>query len=294
MKRALVTGSAGFLGRHFCTALADRGYSVDRWDITTGRDALTLFGDGYWHRPDLLVHCAAQEPFRAAIDSKPELMVANLMLDAAMFRWVMRSSAREMAQMRVLYFSSSAAYPLKLQDGDPPRLLSEDLISADHIDRSDADYGWVKITGEHLASNARAMDAQVTVVRPFSGYAEDQSTNHPFAAFVERVQRRENPFTIWGPGTQVRDWIHVADLVAGAMALVDNAVDGPVNLCTGAGTSMRDLVGMMCAEVGYTPAIELKPDQPAGVAYRVGSPELLSRWYTPQISLAEGVKRALS
>lgn len=292
--RALVTGSAGFVGRHMVTELQRRGWNVDGWDTATGRNALALFDDPFWPRPELLVHCAAHEPFRAAIDSKPELMVSNLMLDAAMFRWVMRSSSRELNSMQIIYLSSSAAYPMHLQRKSSCTPLLEDMIRADHIERSDADYGWVKITGEHLAENARQLGAKVAVVRPFSGYGRDQSTNHPFMALLDRACRRDDPFIIWGDGQQVRDWIHIDDVIAGALAVADSGTEEPVNLCTGIGTSMVDLARMACERVGYEPEFEFRVDKPAGVAYRVGDPTRLHQYYKPQVTLAEGVERALS
>lgn len=292
--RALVTGSAGFVGRHTVAELQRRGWSVDGWDVATGRNALTLFSDPFWPRPDLLVHCAAQEPFRAAIDGKPELMVGNLMLDAAMFRWAMRSSARELASMRVIYLSSSAAYPMRLQAADCRTPLAEDMISADHIESSDADYGWVKITGEHLAANARKLGVKVTVVRPFSGYAEDQSDNHPFMAIIGRIVRREDPLAIWGNGQQLRDWIHIDDVIGAMLAVADCGTEHPVNLCTGVGTSMVELAEIAAGHVGYLPRFEFELDKPGGVAYRVGDPTLMLESYTPRVSVAEGVKRALA
>lgn len=305
--KALVTGAAGFLGRHFAHTLRARGWQVDGVDLRPmDYDALDwmLSGEGtFVHSEadaldlftnpvpsvafDLVVHCAAVEPHRVAIDGEPMHLARNLMLDAAMFEWAVRTG-----QGRVLYLSSSAVYSIYHQEKSNNRLLRESMSNAEAPD-CDANYGWCKTTGERMSVNARAAGLPVTVVRPFSGYGEDQDERWPFGAFAARARRREDPFIVWGDGTQVRDWIHVDDLVAGALSLVDNAVDGPVNLCTGVGTSMRDLVTLMCAAAGYSPTIELRPDKPTGVAYRVGDPTLLQRWYTPTIDIATGVKRAL-
>jgi nucleoside-diphosphate-sugar epimerase len=157
----------------------------------------------------------------------------------------------------------------------------------------DADYGWTKVTGEILARAARKAGLPVTVVRPFSGYGEDQSEDFPFRAIVERARRREDPFTIWGDGRQVRDWIHIDDVIAGILAVVESGTDEPVNVCTGVGTSMVDLARMACEVAGHEPEFEFRLDQPAGVAYRVGDPTRFHQYYKPQVSLREGVERAL-
>lgn len=301
--RALITGSVGFVGRHVAAELEARGWHVEGVDLADGLDALDTFMLER-RRFDLVVHAAASSPHRAAIDGEPVHMARNLHLDAAMFDWAVRTG-----QGRVLYLSSSAAYPIGLQAGHQPYRLQEkdgDLERPVDVDllyrlsgnvallHPDASYGWVKLTGERLAAAARAAGLLVTVVRPFSGYGEDQSPNFPFRALVERARRHEDPYTIWGDGQQVRDWIHIDDVVAGALAVVESGTDQPVNLCTGVGTSMLELAQLACEEVGYEPAIQLLKDRPAGVAYRVGDPTRMHTYYRPRISLDEGIRRALA
>jgi nucleoside-diphosphate-sugar epimerase len=287
-----VTGSAGFVGRHVSVELERRGWEVARCDILTGLDALDIFAADDVPRVDLVVHAAASSPHRAAIDGEPQHLARNLQLDAAMFDWAVRTG-----QGRVLYLSSSAAYPIDLQDDHATaRVLREDDIRWEgrrNIGNPDAVYGWAKLTGERLAEQARGAGLPVTVVRPFSGYGEDQSEDFPFRALVERARRREDPFTIWGNGNQVRDWIHVDDVVAGMLAVAEGDTDEPVNLCTGTGWSMAELAYLACDRVGYRPELRYLSDKPAGVAYRVGDPSRFHQFYKTQVSLAEGVERAL-
>jgi nucleoside-diphosphate-sugar epimerase len=286
--RALVTGSAGFVGRHMVAELEARGWHVEGVDLADGLDALDLFALER-RRFDLVVHAAASSPHRAAIDGEPVHMARNLHLDAAMFDWAVRTG-----QGRVLYLSTSAAYPVRLQGGgwewEQPRRLFETDISSREIGEPDAGYGWVKLTGERVAEAARAAGLPVTVVRPFSGYGEDQSANFPFRALTDRAARRDDPFVIWGDGQQVRDWIHIDDFVAGALAVVESGTE----LCTGIGTSMLGLVELACEQAGYRPRIELLRDKPVGVAYRVGDPTRMCTYYQPTVTLAEGVRRALA
>lgn len=293
--RALITGSAGFVGRHIDAELQARGWETVQADIrptpeSLPYDALDVFR---WETEvyDLVVHCAYHVGGRAAIDGEPRLLARNLELDAALFDWAVRTGQR-----RVLYFSSSAAYPVDLQDDFAiARELREEDIRFDwrEIGRPDARYGWAKLTGEQLAQAARESGLPVTVVRPFSGYGEDQDDTYPFRAIVERARRRDDPFVVWGPGTQVRDWIHIDDVVAGALAVVESGTEAPVNLCTGRGVSMRHLADLCCREVDYRPTITPLPDKPAGVACRIGNPERFHRYWQPKVTLEEGVRRAL-
>lgn len=287
--RALVTGTAGFVGRHMVAGLRARGYEVVGYDLADGADCRGPFRFGL--RPyDLVVHAAYHVGGRAAIDGEPRLLARNLELDALMFEWAARVGVG-----RVLYFSSSAAYPVYLQTLEQRWSLHEnDIDLDDDAQHPDARYGWAKLTGEHLARAARESGVPVTVVRPFSGYGEDQDDTYPFRAIVERARRREDPFVVWGPGTQVRDWIHVDDCIQGALAVAESGTEEPVNLCTGTGTSMLDLAALCAEQVGYTPRFAPQPDKPTGVAYRVGDPTRFHRYWVPKVSLAEGVQRALA
>jgi nucleoside-diphosphate-sugar epimerase len=287
--RVLITGSAGFLGRHFTSSLFDDGHTVAPADIAEPYllDALRMFEYSQDHY-DLVLHLAAVTPHRAAIDGRALAVGAgNLTLDAAMFEWAARTKPG-----RVVYFSSSAAYPIYLQTGEFGEL--EESVLQEHPGEPDAIYGWVKQTGERLADAYRAQGGAVTVVRPFSGYGEDQSGNFPFGAFRDRALAREDPFEIWGDGEQVRDFVHVDDVVGAALAAVEQGIDGPVNICTGRPTSFNDLARMFAAEAGYEPEIKHILDAPRGVAYRVGDPTLLNTFYECRVSLEDGIRRALA
>lgn len=303
--KALVTGSAGFVGRHMVAELQGLGWQIHSIDLEPMEvdvdlrkpahlhiidNALNAFRGNEGIHYDLVVHAAASSPHRAAIDGEPQHFARNLQLDAAMFDWAVRTG-----QGRVLYLSSSAAYPIAYQDWTERQPLVEgDIQLGLKVMEPDAVYGWTKLTGERLAAEARRAGLQVTVVRPFSGYGKDQSENFPFRALVERARRREDPFVVWGSGDQVRDWIHIDDVVAGALAVAESGTEDPVNLCTGVGWSMAELAHIACDQVGHKPTFQYLADKPAGVAYRVGDPTRFHQYYKPAVDLPEGVARALA
>lgn len=306
MRRALVTGHRGFVGRHMFRALAKAGYNVTGVDKAGGRPL------GYGHEHNwtdvqryfrrknfndfhysLVVHCAAIAPHRMAIDKEPAVVGSrNMSIDADLFRWALKAKPT-----RIVYLSSSAAYPVSLQS-DPATarpLREEDIdFQADEVGRPDAIYGWLKLSGEILCNMAREAGLGVTVVRPFSGYGEDQDERFPFGAFINRAKSRKDPFAIWGDGQQVRDWIHIDDVVGGILAAVDAGFDGPLNLGTGRPVSLNELAALVTREAEYTPRFERVLSAPAGVAYRVADIRNMAEIYTPRVSLEEGVIRALA
>lgn len=295
VKRALVTGSAGFAGRHFVRALEACGYRVFGVDPADPRatrvDALSFFS--YDETPfDLVVHCAAVVGGRQEIDGPGLALAVDLQLDAALFRWAVRARPG-----RIVYVSSSAAYPVAEQHLAHRTALREDMINPELLGQviglPDRLYGWAKLTGEHLAYRARQEGLAVTVIRPFSGYGEDQDPSYPFRAFAERAKGRADPFEIWGDPLQRRDFIHIDDIVAATLLMCDEGIDGPLNLGTGRATSMRDLAHMFAVQAGYAPFFCPVPGSPMGVEYRVADVTRLHEVYVPKVSLEEGIRRAL-
>lgn len=289
--KVLITGAAGFLGRHFRRALAEQhdvvGFDLHPPASAEPELAVDVRDWARWDDThyDLVIHAAAVDPHRAAIDTTPLTMGAgNLALDAAMFNWAARTRPG-----RLVYFSSCAAYPTRFVT-EPMREDDTALFSPRQPDM----YGWVKLTGERLARHYAERGGAVTIVRPFSGYGSDQDTRFPFGAFLGRAQTRADPFEIWGHGSAVRDWVHVDDIVGAVMALVDAGVTGPTNIGTGRGTTFDELARMVTEQAGYTPRFAYRPGAPTGPLYRVADTARLLEHYWPTVTLEEGIRRALA
>lgn len=293
--RILITGSMGFVGRHLERAFEARGDEVWGVDLAMGAksDALDFFRQRPAKPFDLAVHCAAVIGGRAGIDGSPIAVATNLALDAWFFRWLQKSETP-----RAVYFSSSAVYPVDLQnDLARPVALAEGMVrgGAANIGRPDATYGWCKLTGEQLAEHARERGCNVLVVRPFSGYGPDQSLDYPFPSFIRRAVQKAEPFEVWGDGEQVRDWVHIQDVVGAVLAMLEAGEEGPVNIGSGVPTSFNELARLVIRwrGDGYQPAIRHLPGAPTGVAYRVADTTRLHRFYRPSIDLDAGVADAL-
>jgi nucleoside-diphosphate-sugar epimerase len=286
--RALLTGSGGFVGRHLHRALDERGYEITCVELADGDDALDFYRTNDT-RFDAAFHCAAIVGGRASIDGSPLGVGTNLALDAWYMRWLVRTGTP-----RAVYFSSSAAYPVALQQpGDVRRLYEEDINLA-YMEEPDASYGWAKLTGEKLATYAEAEGCRILIPRPFSGYGEDQDEAYPFPAFIRRARERQDPFEIWGDGSSTRDWIHIDDLIGATLALLDADVTGPVNLGWGRATSFDELARIVCTAAGYRPQLKHRTDAPQGVHHRVSDPSRMLNHYVPTVTLEEGVRRAMT
>lgn len=317
-QHALVSGGCGFVGRHFVKQLLGRGYLVTIVDdLSTGLEVEGWpehlrpgaaekrriiyrpvdFRDFMKASPpdfDLILHLAAVVGGRMKIDGDPLSVATDLAIDAMFFNWLAKSRHSDVT---VLYFSSSAAYPIKYQTRSLHIPLAEELIDFDRgIDLPDMTYGWSKLSGEYLAQfAAKNYGIPVIIYRPFSGYGEDQDLAYPFPSIIRRVVNRESPIMIWGSGEQVRDFIHIDDVINAVFASFPRMRPGEVlNLGSGVGTSFRDLAELTCRVASLQAQVINDPAKPEGVFARVGDCRRMHGLYRPQITLEQGIEKALS
>jgi nucleoside-diphosphate-sugar epimerase len=283
--KILITGDAGFVGTHFRNALSE--HEIVGVDIKNGLDARHFFATDSTYF-DLVIHLAAIVGGRATIEGSPLSVAVDLAIDSDMFQWALKTRPG-----RIIYYSSSAAYPIHLQDYGSTHKLVESDIDLDNIQSPDLTYGWAKLTGEMLAKYVEREGLRVHVFRPFSGYGEDQALDYPFPSFIKRGVEKANPFTIWGTGNQVRDFIHIEDVVAATIEAVRQDVEGPTNLGTGIAFSFNELAELVSEIVDYKPEYERILNAPEGVQYRCSDPSKMLSFYTPKISLEEGIARSV-
>lgn len=281
----LITGHKGFVGGYFLRKYNQ--HNILGIDIKEGKDARDFFKQNDSHF-DLVIHLAAVVGGRQTIENSPISVAVDLSIDAEFFGWALRTKPSH-----IIYFSSSAAYPIEYQYRDSGILLKEDMIDLDDIKSPDLTYGWAKLTGEYLAKFVANEGVKTTIFRPFSGYGTDQDLSYPFPSFIRRGLIKQDPFEIWGDGCQVRDFIHMEDVVNAVDECVKNKIYGTYNLGTGRPISFNELCSIVCDQQNYHPSIKHMPAAPTGVMYRVCDPSLMLEFYKPKVTLEEGIDKAL-
>lgn len=337
MKFHLVSGACGFVGRHTVTELlkrtSDRIIMID--DLSVGTHPFTWFPNFtskklkdveiigkeerlfFWQmdfrkflqkiqeNPDWLkneyglnveigdaFHFAAIVGGRAKIEGDPMAVALDLSIDAEFFNWIAKVKPE-----RVLYPSSSAAYPINLQTESDAIALKESDINIDGytLGMPDLTYGWTKMTGEFLAKiAARHYGISIVCIRPFSGYGEDQDLSYPVPAIARRAARKENPFEVWGSGKQGRDFVHIDDIMDCMFLAMDKIHDGTaINIGSGKLTTFIDLINLFSNFAGYKPIIKPLLDKPVGVHSRYCDMSFVKEklGWEPKISLEVGMKR---
>jgi UDP-glucose 4-epimerase len=245
---ALVTGGAGFIGAHLTQALLAEGRRVTVLDnLSVGRRDKVPAGARFVHGDirdehavadaltdvDCVFHLAAQVTIRGSFDRFQEDLDTNVMGTARLLRSV--------DPQRVKWFTLASSMAI-YADADSPAPIDES-----HPKRPLSPYGVGKLAAEDVSSQVLATRGiPFTAVRFFNTYGPGQ-TFTPYVGvltiFITRLLRGE-PITIFGDGEQQRDFIHVSDIVAGAIA-TPGRTPGRYNLGTSRGTSLNQLAAMV-------------------------------------------------
>ncbi|MEO0470174.1 MAG: NAD-dependent epimerase/dehydratase family protein [Bacteroidota bacterium] len=267
--------------RNFLRNLLEDGQWLNK---SYGLSDFTKFSDVF--------HFAAIVGGRAKIDGDPMMVALDLSIDAEFFYWAVRHKPD-----RVMFPSSSAAYPVNLQtEGDYVALAEKDIdFDGGNLGQPDMTYGWSKLTGEYLARiAAKYYDLHVASVRPFSGYGEDQDLSYPIPAIAARAAGMEDPFEVWGTGKQGRDFVHIDDCIDAILFALDNVKDGSaINIGSGRISSFLEIIDLFTEFAGYKPTIKPLLHKPVGVHARHANMDYVFNelGWKPKISLREGMKR---
>jgi nucleoside-diphosphate-sugar epimerase len=291
--KILITGHKGFVGKHYVKYINNKypNATIVGIDIKEGNDCRDFFKVST-DKFDLIIHLAAIVGGRETIENEPLSVATDLSIDSEFFNWVIKTK-----QSDVIYFSSSAAYPVHLQSPELKYRLKESDINLNDIRLPDYTYGWAKLTGEYLAKFVKDSGTNVYVFRPFSGYGEDQDLSYPFPSFIDRYKRRVDTFEIWGDGNQVRDFIHIDDVIESTMYVYENRIKiDALNLGSGIDTSFNQLAEKIFNISKWKPknGILHLADKPVGVQFRVCNPEEMFKIYKPKYSFEERLEMILN
>ena len=296
--RVLVTGGAGFIGSHIADALLARGDDVLVLDdLSAGRagrldpqlplhkvsitDAAALNDEVAAFGPELICHLAAQIDVRASVDAPAADAGVNILGTVNLLE------AARQAGARVLFASTGGA----LYGRDAPIPSLEDVLPL-----PESPYGIAKYCAEcYIGLYNRLHGTRHSVLRLANVYGPRQDPAGEagvITIFCASVLEDREP-TIYGDGTQTRDYVYVGDAVRAFLAAGDSGRPGTWNIGTGVEVSVLDLVAIIgvVAGRGIRPAFagprtgEL---QRSAVGTQRAASELGWRAAMP---LAEGVRR---
>ena len=310
-KLVLVTGGASFIGSTLTDHLLARGAKVRIVDdLTSGhRDNIKRhvasgkieFIHADLREPgvtrsamqgvDTVFHLAADHGGRGYVDLHQAGPASNFLLDGLVFAEALRAKVQ-----KVVFASSGCVYPNFLQSDVKKELyLTEDLT--DGPKDADNTYGWAKLMGElTLRAYAKEHGMGAASCRYFTVYGPRGVENHAVIAMIARAFLGQNPFEVWGDGTQIRNWTYIEDIVEGTILAGEKINDGTaINLGTMERIKVIEAAKMVCEFTGHKAEIKLLPNMPTGPLNRVADNSLAKKLlgWEPKVLFKDGLKRTI-
>jgi nucleoside-diphosphate-sugar epimerase len=305
LKKALVTGGAGFIGSHLVDALLSNGCQVVVLDdLSTGRlsnlkhimDKISFYKGDIRDREaldtavkgcDVIFHQAAM----VSVPQTVEYPVDSAMVNEIGTLYVLESAHRSNVK-RVVLASSSAVY------GDDPQLPKRETV----VSKPLSPYAVQKLTGEYYARLYNDLYGLETVcLRYFNVYGPMQDPTSPYSGvisiFMSKAVSKGAP-VIYGSGNQYRDFVFVDDVVkANLLAAIAEGANGEVfNIGTGKYVTINKLWEMTCNLCSLNIKPEYKLPRPGDIVESVANIDHAKSVlrFNPEYSFEEGLEITLN
>jgi GDP-L-fucose synthase len=302
----LVTGATGFLGRRVCRMLDVRGIPYRRtslqgqqgsvpFDLTDRESTHSLFVDA---RPRIteVLHCASYGGgIQFNYEHPVDILRRNMLMTLNLWDMAVRTGVH-----RIINPISNCAYPgkstlfLESEFWDGP--LHDSVLCTGFTRKA----AWVM---SWACKRQHGLDTVNLVLSNMYGPEDhfDAVRSHALGALVAKTILAKLTgaphVNVWGTGTPVREWLYVDDAAEAMIRALDiDPYEGPVNIGTGNGISVREMAEAIKRAVGYKGRLEFDASKPDGAACKTvdGSLGMKLLGWSPQVGLHEGIKRTVN
>ena len=307
----LVTGGASFIGSHLVDALVKRGAKVRIVDnFSSGRREnikghldnnrieciqADLREPGVARKAmeniQVVFHLACDHGGRGYLDLHQAGPASNLFLDGLIFWEALKAGVE-----KIVFASSGCVYPNYLQEDITKEVyLREDVVKSPY----DADnmYGWAKLMGElTLKAYYKEYGLKSVSCRYFTVYGPKAKEDHAVMAMIARAFVGQDPFEVWGDGTQIRNWTYIDDIISGTILAAEKIEDGTaINLGTSERIQVIEAAKMILKYTEHKAQIKFRPEMPTGPLNRVADDSLAKKLlnWQPQVPFKDGLKRTI-
>jgi GDP-L-fucose synthase len=298
-RRIVVTGGAGFLGRHVVAELRRRGVTevvVPRrkdYNLVEREAARRLLQEA---RPNLVLHLAARVGgIGANRDNPGSFFYDNLMMGVQLLE-----ECRLQGIEKVVTVGTICAYPKFT-----PVPFREDDVWNGYPEETNAPYGLAKkmllVQGQAYRQQY-GMDVihllPVNLYGPHDNF--DPASSHVIPALIKKCEEAlaqgAGAIEVWGTGKASREFLYVEDAARGiCMAAADYSGPDPVNLGAGFEITIKDLVELIARLVGFKGQIRWDPNKPDGQPRRCLDISRAERHFgfRATTSFEEGLRRTI-
>jgi UDP-glucose 4-epimerase len=288
-RRVLVTGGSGFIGRHAVASLAHAGAHVRVVDLKPHPDPAVdivvgdigdpdVLSDAFAGGMDSVVHLAAVTSVLRSVENPEATFATNVAGTHAVLE------ACRSAGVTSLVFASTNAVTGPMQ---------APAIDESAVLKPLTPYGATKAAGEMLMSAYTAVyGVRCVCLRLTNVYGPGMQAKDSIVARLMRAIRLEREFEIYGDGRQVRDYVHVSDVIAAmSLGLVNEDWQGPVVIGSGKSLSVLEVVDTVRSVTGADLAVQHGPARAGEMPAVIVDPSrALAAGWEPRYAFADGVR----
>lgn len=288
-----VAGHRGLVGSAVWRHLRAQGFTrlvgagSDELDL---RDAPAVEAFMAVHRPRVVVLAAAKVGGIMANATRP----ADFLGDNLRIQVNVLESAHRAGVERLLFLGSSCIYPRLA-----PQPIPESALLGGPLEPTNDAYAIAKIAGLlHVRAMRRQHGHAWISAMPTNLYGPgdsfDLATSHVLPAMLRRFHEAadgDRPVTLWGSGTPRREFLHVDDLAAACLFLLEHYDDDEhVNVGTGTDVTIAELAALVARTVGHRGPVTWDRDKPDGTPRKLlDVSRLTALGWTPRITLEDGL-----
>jgi GDP-L-fucose synthase len=294
-----VAGHRGLVGSAIWRRLQDEGFSdlVGRSSSELDlKDRDAVFAFFQQTRPRYVVLAAAKVGGILANSTYPvDFLSDNLRIQVNVM-----DAALEHGVERLLFLGSSCIYPKMA-----PQPIREDSLLTGHLEETNDAYAIAKIAGILQVQAVRRQYAKPWIsAMPTNLYGPGDNFSptgsHVLPALIRRYDEAAksgaSEVTNWGTGTPRREFLHVDDMAAACLHLLEH-YDGPqqVNVGTGKDTTIKEIAEVIAEVVGFDGETRWDTTKPDGTPQKLlDVSKLAEAGWTAQIGLREGLKSTVA
>jgi len=299
-KKVLVTGGTGLIGQQLIKLLKQEGANIRI--VSLDNNALVP-SDVEFMQLDLMNFDNCKKACEnvdivfnlIGIKTSPKIIKekpANIFVSYLRFNTNIIEAARQSNVQWFLYVSTIGVY-------SPTDIMSEDELWNGFPSKHDWYGGWAKRMGEMQLETYKIQYGlnNYSIIRPanvYGPYDDFSETSMVIPSLIKRIYNKENPYIVWGDGTSIRDFIYSEDVAKAMIFAVSNEINEPLNVGSGQGISIKDLVNTAIEISDYKPEIIWDTSKPSGDKQRILNTKKLNDYgFLPSISLEEGLTRTL-
>jgi len=298
-EKIVVSGATGFLGRHLIPVLEGRygaesviGLSSRDYDLMNPEQVKRMFSD---HKPDVLIHLAAYSGGIGANSAYPaDFYYRNTLLTALMFQEAALNKVR-----KIIYPMGGCSYPATARSP-----IDESQMWNGFPQTESAGYSAAKKMGIVASMSYRTQyGLSSVVVIPGNMFGEYDNfrteESHVIPAMIRRYYEAKRTdskqIVMWGSGKPKRDFVYAGDVAAVFPYFIDEYDSSePVNISTGATTSIRDLAEFIKGTTGFEGEIVWDTSKPDGQIEKIFDVKRLNQLgLSCKTSLRDGLSRTI-